>query len=94
VCVCALVLYVRACLWVYMCVCVRFSPRLVHGNGIDAMQALILCRVGQNHIHIYGVYIIYTVYIPYIYIRCVYDIFGRKITINTVIYAVYIRIYI
>jgi hypothetical protein len=35
-------------------------------------------RVGQNHI--------YTVYI-----RCIYGIFGREITIHTVIYGAYIR---
>ena len=34
-----------------------------------------MIRVGQNHI----------------YIRCIYDIFGRKITIYTSIYGVYIR---
>jgi len=34
-----------------------------------------MCRVGQNHI--------------YIYIRCIYGVFGRKITKCTVMYGVY-----
>jgi hypothetical protein len=43
----------------YVCVCVRLPPRLVHGNGIVAMQALLMSRVGQNHKYIYGVYTVY-----------------------------------
>jgi hypothetical protein len=38
-----------------------------------------MCRVGQHHIYIY------------IYIRCIYGIFGREVTKYSVIYVVYIR---
>ena len=50
---------------------------------------------GVNTVLFAGVKIIYKViYIGLartIYIRCVYGIFGREITIHTVIYGVYIR---
>jgi hypothetical protein len=40
----------------------------------------LIIRVGQNY-----------TFIIYRYIRCIYNIFGREITIHTVIYGVYIR---
>ena len=38
---------------------------------------MLIIRVGQNH--------------TFIGIRCIYGIFGREITIHTVLYGVYIR---
>ena len=61
-----------------------------------AWSLLLIFRVGQNHIYIYGIYIryIYGIYIRYIYgiyIRCTYGILGLKITKFTVYIHVYIR---
>ena len=64
-----------------------------------AWSLLLIFRVGQNHIYIYGIYIryIYTVYIRYlytVYIRYIYTVYIRYSWLeNYQIYGVYTRIY-